>query len=50
METTIIGLGFGVVLGLYSRPSDAVPCWVWYGFWVRILIRTPKKVRLDLRH
>ena len=25
-------------------PFNAVPFWVWYGFWVRIPIRTPKKV------
>ena len=25
------------------RPSNVVPFWVWYGFWVRTLIRIPKK-------
>ena len=42
METTIIG--FRVMLGLLSRPSNVVPFWVWYFCLVRTLIRTTKKV------
>ena len=42
VETTIIG--FRVMLGLYSRPSNVVPFWVWYVFSVRVLTRTTKKV------
>ena len=41
METTI--LGSRVMLGFYSTPSNVVPFWVWYGFWVRTLIRTTQK-------
>ena len=42
METTIIG--FRVMLGFYSGPSNVVPFWVWYGFLVRTLIRATEKV------
>ena len=42
METAIIELR--VILGLYSRPSNVIPFWVCYGFLVRILVRTTKKV------
>ena len=35
METTIIG--FRVMLGFYSGPSNVVPFWVWYGFWLGLL-------------
>ena len=58
METTIACWGYigdkgkengnyYSILGLYWviwRPSYVVPFWVWYGFLVRILIRTTKKV------
>ena len=43
METTLMGLGFRVMLGLYSRPSNVVPFWVWYVFGLELLLGLPKK-------